>query len=247
MTAWYDNDDFWTVFGPILFDDKRLKETPEEVDRLLALVEGLTGMDVLDMPCGVGRHSLELARRGFTVTGVDRTKIYLDQARLRSGENNLEVEWVEDDMRRFQRPSSYDLALNLFTSLGYTENLEDDRKVIRNLHASLRPGGTLVIEMTAVEVVARTFCDREFRYLDDGAIWLEERSVQPLWRGIDNKWSLIKNGVTRQFEYSLRLFTAVELADLVESVGFTDVEVYGGMDGAPFDHEAERLVLLARK
>jgi 2-polyprenyl-3-methyl-5-hydroxy-6-metoxy-1,4-benzoquinol methylase len=69
---WFENDDFWRTFYPFMFADERFAATPDEVDRILALTQ-CSGGNVLDLCCGPGRHSVELARRGFQVTGVDRS------------------------------------------------------------------------------------------------------------------------------------------------------------------------------
>jgi SAM-dependent methyltransferase len=77
---WFENDDFWRDFYPFMFSDERFAATPDEVSRILALTK-CTGGSVLDLCCGPGRHSIELARRGFQVTGVDRSPFLLAKAR----------------------------------------------------------------------------------------------------------------------------------------------------------------------
>ena len=143
---WFDDEDFWESMAPFLFSRFRTEEdTPAEVEQLLELTQPPLGARVLDLPCGPGRHAVALAARGFEVTGVDRTAGYLASARARAQAAEVEVEWVKKDMRRFRRDGSFDLALNLFTSFGYFERPEEDLDVLRNFHASLRPGGTLIL------------------------------------------------------------------------------------------------------
>src|SRR5687768_4028043 len=79
-----------------------------EVEQALALLGPLpAGAAVLDLCCGVGRHSIELARRGFCVTGVDRFEPFLDRARSAAADAGVSVEWVRDDMRSFRRPGGF--------------------------------------------------------------------------------------------------------------------------------------------
>src|SRR6185437_13953181 len=73
---WFENDDFWRDFYPFMFSDERFAATPDEVSRILALTQ-CAGGSVLDLCCGPGRHSIELAQRGFKVTGVDRSPFLL--------------------------------------------------------------------------------------------------------------------------------------------------------------------------
>lgn len=80
---WYEQDVFWKTFESYMFDEKR-KITPKEIDGVISLFGLKRGEHVLDLCCGPGRHSLELARRGFKVTGVDRTSSYLRKARRKA-------------------------------------------------------------------------------------------------------------------------------------------------------------------
>jgi len=138
---WHEDDSFWEDFHDALFSPRHWEQAPQEIDAVLALSGTGPGASVLDLCCGPGRHSVELARRGFRVTGVDRTGRYLDEARAKAAEMGLEIEFVQSDMREFTRPSAFDLVISLYTSFGYFEDQDEDRKVLRNIHESLRPEG----------------------------------------------------------------------------------------------------------
>src|SRR5688572_30492678 len=98
---WHEQDVFWETTGPTMFTAQRWANAPAEVASLLKLLGLEPGAAVLDLGCGVGRHSLELVRRGFLVTGVDRTARFLDEARKRADAESLKIELVEEDMRAF--------------------------------------------------------------------------------------------------------------------------------------------------
>src|SRR5204863_7756432 len=134
-----------------------------EVDQLTKLLDLDSPAKVLDLCCGLGRHSLELARRGFDVTGVDRTGVYLRRAQKQADSEGLKIEFVQEDMRQFCRPEAFDLTLNLFTSFGYFESPAEDRRVLVNVHKSLQPGGRLVMDMMGKEIIARVFRERDWR------------------------------------------------------------------------------------
>jgi len=246
MTIWYEDDDFWKTLAPRLFGRERWENTPAEVEKTISLLEINPGAQVLDLCCGPGRHSLELARRGFQVTGVDRTSGYLEDARKSAAAEKLNVEFLQEDMRSFCRPGSFDAVLNLFTSFGYFEDLEDDERVLNNIYSSLKAGGRLIMEMIGKEVLARTFCERVWSE-EDGEILLEERKLSSGWNWIQSRWILIKDGDRKEFTISNRLYSAVELSGLLTEAGFTSVKVFGNLNGAPYDHMAERLVAVAVK
>ena len=113
---WHEQDAFWLAVEPVLFLQRRWSDAPAEVEGIISLLGLQSGMRVLDLCCGVGRHALEFARRGFHVTGVDRTQAYLDKASRQAVSEGLRAEFVREDMRAFCRPQAFDAAVNLFTS-----------------------------------------------------------------------------------------------------------------------------------
>jgi SAM-dependent methyltransferase len=249
MATWYDRDDFWETFRPSLFSKRRWEMAPAEVDSLLELTGLELDAHVLDLCCGPGRHALELARRGFRVTGVDRTAAYLDAARQKAADEGLEVEFVQEDMRRFARPGAFDMAINLFTSFGYFKDPADDLQVAKNLHASLKPGGKLVMEMMGREVLARIFRPRDWVWLDEeeGVIMLEERKLGQSWGWMENTWILLRGSERKSYTLSHRLYAGTELASLLQQAGFTSVALFGGLEGIPYNQNARRLVTVAKR
>ena len=201
---------------------------------------------VLDLCCGVGRHSLELARRGFQVTGVDRTRPYLDSASRQAEAEGLEVEFVQSDMRDFCRPDAFDAVVNMFTSFGYFEDPEDDCQVALNMCRSLKPGGVFLIDVMGKEVLARIFRERDW-YEEDGVLILQERKISQSWSWMENRWIIIADNNRTELDLSHRVYSAVELAALLTECGFAHVDAYGDLQGSTYDHLARRLVIVARK
>lgn len=247
MPAWHEDDRFWETFAPAMFTPERFAAAPGEVTSVLALARTPPGAAVLDVACGPGRHALELARRGFRVTGVDRTRLHVSRARAGAAAEGLRLELVEGDARAFVRPDSFDLALSLFTSFGYFRDPADDRRLAENVADSLRPGGTFVIDVVGKEVLGRIFQPRDWHELPDGALWLEERRVDGGWSQLRNRWILLRDGRREEFVIELRLYSAAELAALLREAGFASAEPFGSLRGTPYDEKAERLVIVARR
>jgi SAM-dependent methyltransferase len=142
MWTWFEDDTLWERLEGFLFSQFRSREsTVREAEQILGLIHPAQGATVPDLCCGPGRHALEFARRGFRVTGVDRTACYLATARAAATREGLTVECVQEDMRHFHRPAAFDLALNLFSSFGYFAEKAENLRVLRQLHSSLTPGG----------------------------------------------------------------------------------------------------------
>ncbi len=244
---WYDDDETWENLAGVLFTRRRWEKAETEIGLLLALLRTTGDETILDIPCGTGRHALELARRGFDVTGVDRTASYLDEARRRARDKSLQVQWVHQDMRSFSRPEAFDIVLNMYTSFGYFEDIADDRAAARGFFEALRPGGRLVMELHGKENLAAGFNARDWVELDDGRVLLEERTIIDDWRAVRNRWIVYYDGGRFELEFSVRLYGAAELVDLLRGVGFSEITVFGNLEGDPYDEHALRLVVVAGK
>lgn len=247
MAEWHDNAEFWAGTGPYIFRELIRGKAAQEVERLVELISLPRGARVLDMPCGVGRHSIELARRGFVVTGVDRTEPYLAECRATAAREGLNAEWVQGDMREFQRAGAFDAAINMYTSIGYFEDQDEDRRVVAGMFESLKPGGRVVFELMGKEILSRTFRASDWHEEPDGTIVLEQRSLSRDWSWIENRWVFTKDGKTKEMSFSHRLYDGPQLVTLLEEAGFVDVKAYGSLAGAPYDDDAERLVVVGRK
>jgi SAM-dependent methyltransferase len=246
LKSWYQDDHFWKAAEPVMFGEKRWAQAAVQVNDLIQLTGLRVPAAVLDLCCGLGRHSLEMARRGFDVTGVDRTGVYLQRAQKQADAEKLKVEFVQADMREFCRPQAFDITLNLFTSFGYFENPAEDQRVLVNVHKSLKPGGKLIMEMAGKEIVARVFRERDWNE-ENGVICLEQRSISKDWTWMDNRWILLRGDKRDEFRISHRIYSAAELAALLKDCGFSRIDIHGNLAGAPYDHTAERLVVVAHK
>ncbi len=243
-TEWFEDEEFWDVFAPLMFDGNRWAEVPEVVDAVESLADSSPGNAVLDSCCGPGRHSLEFARRGYRVTGVDLMDTYLEAARDSTGAEGLDIEFLRADMREFRRPGGFDLAVNLFNSFGYFGDPAQDLDMLRNIRASLRPGGSFVLEMLGKETAVRDFTEGEW-FERDGWTVLTEYSVVGAWEGLRNRWVLIRGAERIERSFVQRLYSGTEMAALLARAGFGKVRILGSLRGAAYDQKAESLVALA--
>jgi SAM-dependent methyltransferase len=243
---WHEDDGFWELWGPVMFNERRIANASEEVDNLISLLKIKSGAQILDLCCGVGRHSIELARRGFKVTGVDRTTTYLDSASKLAKKARLDIEFVNEDMRKFVRPRAFDSIICLFTSFGYFDNPDDDKRVVQNMYKSLKKGGQFLIDVNGKERLAAIFQERDWHREGD-AIILEERKLSQDWSRMEAHWILIKDGKITENTLTHRIYSAAELKSLLKECGFSEVKVYGDFTGVPYDQNARRLITVALK
>jgi SAM-dependent methyltransferase len=245
---WFDDDHFWDAIAPFLFTEERCGgATSGEVDAIVKLLGVQPPARILDLCCGVGRHSLELAGRGFAVTAVDRTAAYLERARHSAAGKNLAIEFVRASMGEFRRPGAFDAAINMFTSFGFFASDDEELAVLTHVFESLKPGGRFVIDVLGKEIICRRFQPRSWQASPDGTgFLLEERKVLSGWTAIENRWIVFDKTGKHEFHFDLRVYSGRELEQLLQRAGFREVALYGNLNGGPYDHEAERLVAVAR-
>jgi SAM-dependent methyltransferase len=243
---WFESEDFWRDFYSYMFSAERFAAAKEEVDRIMVLT-GCSGGSLLDLCCGPGRHSVEFSQRGFRVTGVDRTSYLLDRAREHAAVAGASVEWVMEDMRNFVRPASFDLACSLFTSFGYFKDEEEDLRVLRNIHQSLKANGVLIIETLGKERLARVWQGTISTELADGSLLFQRNQIRDDWTRVHYEWTLVKDGRSKTFDFEHTVYSGRELKDRLLSSGFRDVKLFGDLQGSPYGLEPVRLIVVARK
>jgi len=242
---WFEQSDFWELTFPFMFPETRIDKAEQDIPSVLNL-SGINEGHILDLCCGPGRFSVPLARMGFSVTGVDSTAFLLDIARNRALLEEIDVELIHEDMRVFRRPGVYDLALNMFTSFGYFEEHSDNMKVLLNLNESLRRDGVLVIEIMGKETLASIFHPVTVEETDEGLLLIQRHRIVDGWNRIENDWLLIENErILGRWKFSHWIYSATELKSMLEEAGFSNVEIYGNLEGGPYDSESGRLIAVA--
>jgi SAM-dependent methyltransferase len=243
---WFEDEAFWRELYPYVFPMERVAAAECQVAQILAL-SGVTTGAVLDLCCGPGRHAVEFARRGFAVTGVDRSPFLLERAREKADAAAVAVEWVLDDMREFERPATFGLACNLFTSFGYFEREEDNLRVLGHVRESLRDGGVFVMDMVGKERLQHAGLEPRHTPFADGAVLIQQARQNPDWTRLDNHWTIVKGGQSRSFRFGHWLYSGPELERRLLHCGFAGVRLCGDLQGSPYGPEAPRLVAVARK
>ena len=241
MAEWFTDESFWEMLYPFLFPEERVAAAADEISQILELID-FEGREVLDLCCGPGRHAVDLARRGYPVTGVDRSAFLLAKAEERAAATQVDVEWVEADMRDFSRPGGFDLVINLFTSFGYFDDPRDDLDVLRNIETSLRPGGCLVMQMAGKEQLAGVFQPSSADEIDGAGLLVQQREVYDDWSRIRNRWTVVRDGQATALEFNHSIYSARELKDMLAAAGFAGVRIYGDLLGSAYGPNAERLI-----
>jgi SAM-dependent methyltransferase len=204
------------------------------------------GARILDVPCGCGRHSLELARRGYRMTGIDISADSIAEARASAAAEGLEVKWVLGDMRRIPKRGRYDGAFCFGNSFGYLE-WPDMEAFLDGVARVLRPGARFVLETgMAAESVIPKFTPRETFRIDDIEMRIESRYRADLGC-VDEQYTFVRDGQTEVRPSVHWVYTAAEIRRMLERAGLGVLEIYGSLDRQPFTLGSVELIVVSEK
>jgi SAM-dependent methyltransferase len=128
------------------------EDTENQVNFIIKTLELQGNERILDLACGYGRHSLSLARRGFSVIGIDITKEYIDDANMNAEKENLNAKFFNSDIRDVSYVNEFDVVLNLADgAIGYLENDAENLKIFDVAARALKPGGKHFIDICNAE------------------------------------------------------------------------------------------------
>lgn len=208
----------------------------DEARSLWRILDLGAGSKVLDAGCGFGRVSLPLAHFGASVLGVDQSAVLLEEAERRRGDLGQErLRYLRHDLRLPLVESGFDVALSLFSSLGYGTD-DEDAAILRTLSSALRPGGRLAVDTMHRDVLA-AHRSREANLahrLPDGTLLIEEPQFDPVAGRVQTTWFWSGPGGSGTKSASLRVYTITELVRLLEGAGLRLQAALHPGSGAPF-------------
>ena len=228
---WYEHmpDEQW------LRSEEQGCQEGEEIWRALDLQPGIR---VFDCPCGDARVSVELAKRGASVHGVDINPRFVARAQQRFQELGLDGSFSQGDMREASLPGGCDLLLNWFNSFGYFGEA-DNRRTMAAFAAALRPGGRLVLESPNIDHLLQNVAHKTDSDGHDAPIvWDAEKGQAFLYYPPTDKEEEILG--------AFRLYSPDEFRTLFEEAGLK-LEAKYSESFTKFSPDSKRFILVARK
>lgn len=250
MTIEVSRDWYQHFFGPEWLDLATQQWTEErtkaQVEFLVDVADLEPGARILDLCCGHGRHSVELARRGYRVAGLDISDGSLELARAAADSAGVAVQFIQGDMRHIPYQGQFDLVINLFTAFGYLESEAEDFKVLQAVADALKPGGRFLLDAINHAWLMRHFEPKGWRSLENGMILLEDREFDlRTGRSIATWTTIYPDGHRHAQSHSLRVYTLVEFEARLAAAGLALQQVWGNFEGEPYGIDSTRLILLA--
>ncbi|KAF2959939.1 methyltransferase domain-containing protein [Thermotoga sp. 38H-to] len=223
--------------------------TREEVDLFSHILKLSPEDHILDLCCGHGRHSLELARRGFQkVEGLDRSHYLIQKAKAQAKKEGLNVKFREGDARKLPYPpDTFDVVLILGNSFGYFESVEDDLRILREVFRVLKPWGRILIDVANGEYLKNNFQPRSWEWIDKKHFVCRERSLSVDGKRLISREVVVnaEKGVIADQFYAERLYTPEELEHLLKTAGFSNVKFHGEL--SPSSQRNQDLGMMERR
>ena len=203
---------------------------------------------VLDLACGYGRHSMELAAQGVNVVAIDSSLALLERGAEEAERRKLPIEFIQGDMRELEFDEEFDGVFCLSNSFGFYDD-ETNKKVIRRIARALKPGGRFFLEILNRDYIVEELPTRVW-WEGDGCVVLEEVEFNYFSsRLISNRSVVFDDGNQLEQEISIRSFCLHEIGKLLHAAGLRVVEVSGSMatKGRFFGVHSRDLLITAEK
>ena len=219
-------------FPPITAAMPWADRTEAEVDRAIMMLRPEGGERVLDLACGIGRHSLELRRRGFEVVGVDISPDLLEMAEREAEAQSLEVSFMQADLRELELADEFDLVLSLNDgAVGYFETEEENRRTFEVIARALREGGGHLMQLPNVLHAERNLPAKSW-IVGESTLELSDHHWNAEDRYIEGATVPIRIGeVFERYEeipFRQRLYTVEELSEIYDLVGMRLANTFAG-------------------
>jgi SAM-dependent methyltransferase len=246
----------------VRFLEQSLPKTELEVTGLLRIFSefGVKGSaKVLDLCCGIGRHSVTLAEKGFQVTGIDLSEASINRAKVTAKEKGVEerAEFLVGDVRRLLEyipPTGrkFGAVTNMFTSLGYWDEAADV-SILQQASQLAEKGCLLVVDIANKDFLVRHF--QPFGMLtlqgESQYVLIEERQLNLETSRMNNKWTFyrkegedLKHAAMVQLDH--RVYSLHELVSLIRSAGWDHLTAYGDFGLNPMTFDTSRMITVAR-
>lgn len=237
FTEWFDSP-----FYQLLYKDRNDLEASNFLNKLIPKLNLSQGSKCLDVACGKGRHSGYLHELGYEVAGFDLSSRNIEQASVKSSEG---LRFYQHDMRDTFLESKQDVVLNLFTSFGYFDEVEENVQILRNIHSCLQHGGKLVLDYLNPRYTIDQLVAEELKEVG-GTTFKLKRFVKDEF--ICKQIEFLDQQKSYCYIEKVRAFDAAWFSEMFGAVGLEVVDILGDYELNQFDvNNSSRMIFVASK
>lgn len=206
-----------------------------ECDFIEKAIKSNKSLKILDVGCGTGRHSIELSKRGYLVTGIDLSESMLTKAKEKAKQNNLQIEFLRHDARNLPFENQFDAAIMLCEGgFPLMETDEMNFEILRNVSKSLKKNSVFIF--TTLNGLFPLFHSiNEFHAegkTEGNATYNSKNFDLMTFRDYNITTITDDNGVEKELECNERYYVPSEITWLLKTLGFTKIEIFGAKLGA---------------
>jgi len=237
FAEWFDSP-----YYHVLYKDRNHEEAANFISKLMAYLSPETQVQILDLACGKGRHSVYLNQLGYHVNGVDLSVQSIAYAKQFENER---LQFEVKDLRNLGFEQHFDIALNLFTSFGYFDSIEVNIEVLKGIHQSLQPKGKLLIDFFNAQKVIELLVPHELKTID-GIDFQITKKVEN--QSIIKDITFLDKGQTYQYQEKVQALSYADFIMMLAASGFDIKQTWGDYQLNGFDENiSQRLIILAEK
>ena len=211
--------------------------------------------EILDVACGTGRHAIPLSKKGYTVTGGDRSQAMLAVLEEKVRRANIEIPVIKCDMKDIEFREEFDAIICMYTSFNYLLTDQDIERALAAFHRALRPGGIVILDLMNPIFYIGKFREITVEHHQEGQLCIQRTfkhtldEVRSLWYQDEFVVADDGNSVSTCREiHTMRMLTYPEISRFIRDAQFVDIKCYGNFtDLVEAEDKAERLILVCRR
>jgi len=206
---------------------------------------------VLDVGCGTGVISLPLAEKGYNIIGIDISQDMLTMARLKAESADLNILFLQQDMRTFELYGTVDSVVCICDVINYLVGYTDLHRFFTLVHNYLNPGGLFIFDISTEYKYREVLSNGIFCDIDESAAYIWENSFDPevqineyhVTFFIKNEYS---NYDRSEEVHQLKAFSIKDIKSTLELTGFSEISTYDANDFGEVRNESERVFFSSR-
>ncbi|MGC9171491.1 class I SAM-dependent methyltransferase [Caldisericum sp.] len=235
-------DDIYLKYFLLAQKEERTKEQVDFIEKFLE-----KDSYILDAGCGIGRHSIELAKRGYKVLGIDTSPIYIKVANETKSQLKLENALFDVmDMRELSFENTFDAIINMWSSFGYFDDGTNEH-ILRLFFQALKKNGFLIIDIENRDYILKYFIRETFKEREDGIFILERRKFNPVTSVVSTHRYIVGPNIRKDYLRHIRIYSLTEMINIFKQVGFSKLEYYGNYNFEKFHVDSERILIIGFK
>jgi 2-polyprenyl-3-methyl-5-hydroxy-6-metoxy-1,4-benzoquinol methylase len=230
---WYETlfEDYGLNYDNEIFT----KGTIGECDFIEKEIDYNKDLKIIDVGCGTGRHSIELSKRGYSITGIDLSESLIEKAREKAKKNGLQVQFLKHDARNLPFENQFDVAIMICEgAFPLMETDEMNFEILKNVSKSLKKKAKLIFTtLNGLFPIFHSINEFHVDGKEEGNATYDSKNFDFMTFRDHNITKLVDdNGVEKELECNERYYVPSEITWLLKTLGFTKIDIFGAKLGA---------------